>query len=241
MHVGGKGAAAARRRPRIVLAGLLALGMALALVAATPQAARADWWVGVTADELNLRAEPGAWAEVVGQVWGGEWVEVLDGPAADGWYRVQAGDRAGWAEAGFLAINGAGGGEAAGGERWVDVDRSAQTVTFFEGETVVATYWGAIGSDGSADGFFATAVGTHYVYEMTEGLVWTDYGGGWIRHWVGFDPGRLNGFHSYLLDENGWPVPGGDGPTGGCVALEPGAAEHLFWFVSVGTRVEVHW
>ena len=105
----------------------------------------------------------------------------------------------------------------------------------------VASFWGAMSGDGSADGFFATAVGTYYVYEKTEGLSWTDYGGGFITHWVGFDSSRANGFHSFLLDENGWAVPGGDGPTGGCVALGAGMAEQLYWFVDYGTRVEVHW
>ena len=258
MRFWGKGTAASARPSRVMLAGLLALGVTavVALLAATPVVARADWWVEVATDELNLRSEPGAWGEIVGQVWGGEWVDVLDGPSDGNWYWVQSGDRAGWADGSYLALDGApawdgvtattatwegAGGPAAWGERWVSVDRSDQLVTLYEGETPVATYWGAMGSDGSADGFFATAVGTHYVYDKTEGLNWTDYGGGFITHWAGFDPNRANGFHSYLKDENGWPVPGGDGPTGGCVALEPGAAEHLYWFVSIGTRVEVHW
>ena len=240
MRAWGKGAAARPGRPGIVLAGLLAFCMAATVVIATPKAA-AGWWVEVTADEVNLRAEPGEWAEPVGRAWAGEWVEVIDGPVADGWYRVQAGDRGGWAAGQFLAIEGSAVGGVAWGERWVDVNRSTQTVTLFEGETPVASYWGAMGGDGSADGFFATAVGTHYVYDKTEGLNWTDFGGGWITHWVGFDPNRANGFHSYLKDENGWPVPGGDGPTGGCVALDPAAAEHVYWFASIGTRVEVHW
>jgi len=42
------------------------------------------------------------------------------------------------------------------------------------------------------------------------------------------------------MDTEGQIIPGGDGPTGGCVALAPGAADELFAFVSVGTRVEVH-
>jgi hypothetical protein len=105
----------------------------------------------------------------------------------------------------------------------------------------VATYWAVMGSDPSDDGFFATAVGTYYVYEKIGGLSWTDWGGAWVGDWVGFDPARLNGFHTYLMDTDGQLLPGGDGPTGGCVALEPAAADQLFAFVSVGTRVEVHW
>jgi lipoprotein-anchoring transpeptidase ErfK/SrfK len=43
------------------------------------------------------------------------------------------------------------------------------------------------------------------------------------------------------MDMAGQVIPGGDDPTGGCVALAPAAADQLFAFVSVGTRVEVHY
>ncbi len=238
------------RRRLLGAAGAVAAGLWLPTM--RPGSASAGWGAMVTADQLNLRAEPGTWAEVLANVWGGEWVEVQDGPTADGWYWVAVDGRSGWADGAFLSADGtvapAAGGESGmlswqgdWAERWVDVNRSSQTVTMFEGETPVGSYWAAMGADGSADGFFATAVGSWSVYEMTEGLSWTDYGGGFITNWAGFDPNRLNGFHSFLLDENGWPVPGGDGPTGGCVALDPGAAAHLFSFVGIGTRVEVHW
>jgi hypothetical protein len=125
-------------------------------------------------------------------------------------------------------------------EQWVDVNRTTQTVTLYEGDIAVASYWAAMGSDPSDDGFFATAVGTYYVYEKIGGLNWTDWGGAWVGDWVGFDPARFNGFHTYSMDAGGQVIPGGSGPTGGCVALEPAAADHLFAFVSVGTRVEVH-
>ena len=87
----------------------------------------------------------------------------------------------------------------------------------------------------------ALPVGTYWVYEKYWGLSWTDWGGAWVGDWVGFDPVRLNGFHTYSMDTEGQVIPSGDGPTGGCVALAPAAAEQLFSFVSVGTRVEVHW
>ena len=115
------------------------------------------------------------------------------------------------------------------------------TVTLFEGEVAVATSWAAMGRDPSDDGFFATAVGTYYVYEKYGALSWTDWGGAWVRDWVGFDAARRNGFHTYLMDAAGQVLPGGDGPTGGCVALAPAAADQLFAVVTVGTRVEVHW
>jgi hypothetical protein len=211
-----------------------------------PACARAQEGAAVTAPRLNLRAEPGTWAPVVGQLWQGERLALLAGPTPDDWYQVQVGGQTGWAYGGGLTLDGAAGATgqgavgAASAERWVDVDRSAQTVTLYEGDAPVAAYWAAMGSDPSDDGFFATAVGTYYVYEKYGGLSWTDWGGAWVEDWIGFDTARLNGFHTFLMDENGQMILGGDGPTGGCVALAPDAADHLFAFVSVGTRVEVH-
>jgi hypothetical protein len=227
---------------------LAAIAVAIAVAVGAPAGTRAEVGASVTAPQLNLRAEPGMWAPVVGQLWQGEHLALLDGPTADDWYHVQADDQAGWVYGGLLAFDGAGDalGQGSPGladsvERWVDVNRTTQMVTLYEGDVVVAAYWAAMGSDPTDDGFFATAVGTHYVYEKYGGLSWTDWGGAWVDDWVGFDPARLNGFHTYLMDMAGQVIPGGDNPTGGCVALAPTAADRLFAFVSVGTRVEVHY
>lgn len=233
----GEGIRAGGRRRSLLLVAVLALVPALLALIAPPEVA-AGWATVATTEGMNLRAEPGEWAPVVGTVAGGTGVEVLDGPTADGWYWVQTEGMAGWAAGGLLAFDGVGGGWT---ERWIGIDRSDQTVTLYEGDTPIATFWAAMGWDSSADGFFATAIGTYWVYEKTEGLTWTDWASAWITDWVGFDPSRVNGFHSFLKDENGWLIPGGDGPTGGCVALDPAAAEQLFWFAEVGMRVEVRW
>lgn len=227
--------------------GWLAVIAAIIVVVGLPAGVRAEGSAAVAAPQLNLRADAGTWAPVVGQVWQGERLTLLAGPTPDDWYQVQAGDRTGWAYGGLLALDGVGGaldpgwsGAADSAEHWVDVDRTTQVVALYEGDVAVAEYWAAMGSDPSDDGFFATAVGTYYVYEKYWGLSWTDWGGAWVSDWVGFDPARLNGFHTYSMDTEGQIIPGGDGPTGGCVALAPGAADELFAFVSVGTRVEVH-
>jgi hypothetical protein len=98
-----------------------------------------------------------------------------------------------------------------------------------------------MGADPSAEGFYATAVGTYDVYSLYQGLSWTDWGQTWIRDWVGFDPDRQNGFHTFSLDADGAVLPDGAAPTGGCVALAPGDADQLFAFVTIGTPVIVHW
>ena len=248
MGTGSLAGGGCRCRSRGVVSWLAAVAVAIAVAVGAPAGTRAEGGASVAAPQLNLRTEPGTWAPVIGQLWQGERLALLVGPTPDGWYQVQAGDQTGWAYGGLLAFDGAGNvlGQGSSGavdsaERWVDVDRTTQTVTLYEGDVVVAAYWAAMGSDPTDDGFFATAVGTHYVYEKYGGLSWTDWGGGWVDDWVGFDPARLNGFHTYLMDMAGQVVPGGDNPTGGCVALAPTAADQLFAFVSVGTRVEVHY
>lgn len=76
---------------------------------------------------------------------------------------------------------------------------------------------------------------------MNAGLTASSTGDLWFTHWVGFDPDRANGFHTFSIDADGDLVAGGDGPTGGCVALDPAAAVELFAFAEVGMTVEVHW
>jgi hypothetical protein len=270
----------------------------------------------IATDVLNVRSEPGTWADVLNQLVWGEWVEVLDGPTWDNWYYIGYWGGVGWVLGDYLSFDGldAVGGAAwgSGGDdglwisawvdtdalnvrggassnaevldtvwygeginivgynqngfvpishwsgvawvwegylsyggppgpvRWVDVDRSSEMVTLYEGDVVVASFWGALGWDTSNDGFYATANGTFYVYAKGRELS-PAWGGVWVTDWVGFDPVRSNGFHSYSRDRRGNVLPNGANPTGGCVALDPWASSYLFDFVSIGTRVEVHW
>src|SRR5215210_2657940 len=114
---------------------LAAIAVAVVVVVAAPAGVRAEWSAAVAAPQLNLRAEPGMWAEVVDQLWQGDRITVLAGPTPDDWYQVQAGDRTGWAYGGLLALDGAtdgfgqgSAGPAESAERWVDVDRTTQMV-----------------------------------------------------------------------------------------------------------------
>jgi L,D-transpeptidase-like protein/SH3 domain-containing protein len=208
-----------------------------ALAGFAPDRAAVAWTATVTADAVNVRAEPGLWADVVGQAWAGQNADVLDG-SSDGWQQVAVNGVTGWIDGAFLT---GGDDEGASGDHWVDVDRSDQMVTLYDGETPAASFWGAMGSDSSNDGFFATAVGTYTVYSVNQGLTWTDWGQAWIEDWVGFDPDRQNGFHTFSMDAEGAVLPNGAAPTGGCVALAPGDADQLFAWVTIGTPVVVHW
>jgi hypothetical protein len=227
--------------------------MALALLAlvspAAHVAAASDGYIDT--DVLNLRDSPSTDAAIIGQMWQGEYVAVIDGPTGDGWYQVEYQGTVGWAYGGYLSIDGAGGwandagvggvSSSYDGEQWIDFNRSTQTVTLYAGDSVVASYWGAVGWDSSSDGFFSTAIGTYYVYDKYAPIAWTDWGQTFIKYWVGFDPSRSNGFHSYSLDANGNVLSNGAGATGGCIATDLGAAAAIFDFAQMGMRVEVHW
>ena len=192
----------------------------------------------VNQDDLQVLAAPDDQSVVVDALGSGAVVTVTGGEV-DGFVPIAHWSGEAWIWAGALGAGAPVG--PAGPERWADVSRSTQTVTLYEGDQVVASYWGAMGVDGSDAGFFATANGSYRVYEKYADLSWTVYGNAWVRNWVAFDPERLNGFHSYSMDWSGQIIPGGAGPTGGCVALDPGASDHLFAFLELGSRVEVHW
>ncbi|MEZ4530138.1 MAG: SH3 domain-containing protein [Thermomicrobiales bacterium] len=233
----------------LALAGALLLALFSVFSPAAQVAAASDGYVDT--DVLNLRDSPSTDGQIITQMWQGEYVAVIDGPTGDGWYQVEYDGTVGWAYGGYLSIDGVGGwasdagvggvSSASSGERWIDFNRSSQTVTLYEGSAPVASYWGAIGWDSSSDGFYSTAIGTYYVYSKYAPIAWTDWGQTYIKYWVGFDPGRSNGFHSYSLDANGNVLPNGAGATGGCIATDLGAAAAIYDFSEIGMRVEVHW
>jgi uncharacterized protein YgiM (DUF1202 family) len=197
----------------------------------------------VATDRLNVRLSASTSSSVLDvlstndEVW-------VSGGEVEGFVPISIDGVSGWVWSGYLSWSGPSYDsyeEPTSAERWIDVDRSSQMVTLYEGDVAIGSYWGAMGYDVSSDGFYSTAVGTYYVYAMSAGLAWTDWGQVYIKYWVGFDPSRSNGFHSYSLDSYGNVLPNGDGATGGCVALDLWAAEIVYDFADYRTRVEVHW
>ncbi len=126
------------------------------------------------------------------------------------------------------------------GEYWVDVNRSYQTVNLMIGTTSVATFNASMSRD-LGESFYSTATGTYYIYEKVAGLQYTPYAHAYFMYWAGFDTYRYNGFHSWTMDRYGYVLNGGWGPTAGCVATAPADAIVIYNFVSVGTRVYIHW
>ena len=192
--------------------------------------------VWVATDALNVRAEPSKKSWVLGTVGQGSDLTIVGDPRR-GFYPVAYGDQTGWVAGKYLSWEPVVGGQ----ERWIDVDRSSSTIRLMVGDESIGYWWAAMGFDTSDDGFYATAIGTYYVYEKNAALTWTDWARGYIEYFVAFDPERFNGFHSWTMDKNGNVIEGGNGATGGCIASEPGLAAALYEFATFGMRVEIHW
>ncbi len=186
-------------------------------------------------------------------------VDVLYGPH-EGLYQVRYYGTDGWIWADYLSLDGApassgsyGGGQSApvtdtthsepvnNGEHWIDVNRSTGETRLMIGNETYASFWASLGWEESSYGFYATAIGTYYIYAFRYDLHYTPYADNYITHWVAFDPERYNGFHSYTKDKNGYVTPNGAGLTAGCVALGAGDIDQLYDFAQMNMRVEVHW
>lgn len=185
-------------------------------------------------EALNLRSGPAIGTTIITVMPVGASV-TLTGKMQGGYLSVQYQGTNGWAASQYLNKS------TTSGEHWIDVDRTHGQVRLYVGNKVTATYQGYMSADKSDDGFYATAIGTYTVYDMNADLTWTDYGGVFISDWVGFDPDRYNGFHSYPMDANGNVLPGATGPSHGCVRLAPADAEAVYGFAYLGMRVVVHW
>ncbi len=245
---GDDGSRSTGRLARLALALVVLLGMLAGSGTVLPtREASAAVWVSIATDVVNVRETPNG--TIIGQASNGQTFEVVGGPTWDNWYKIDYYGAHGFVLGDYLGTGavstGATGAPAApagsAGERWVDVDRSSQLVTLYEGGVVVLQVWGAMSASQSETSFWSTANGSYRVYAKEGGLHYTPYGRAWIRHWVAFDPSRDNGFHSYSLESSGAYAHAYNAPTGGCVALALWASEYLYNFVSMGTRVEVHW
>lgn len=196
---------------------------------------QSDAWVAT--DRLNIRSDASLDGGVLSGAEQGAQLTVT-GAGVNGFVPVSFGGGVGWVWADYLSFDGP---VAVGPEQGIDVNRSSRTVTLFSGDSPLASYGASLGWDTTDSGFFATAIGSYRVYSKYAGLSWTDWGQAYIRDWVGFDPDRVNGFHSWSMDASGTVLPSGSGLTGGCVALSPEEESELFAFARQGMRVEVHW
>ncbi len=125
--------------------------------------------------------------------------------------------------------------------RWIDVDVTSFAVRLMDGESVVreiAPVGVGVAIDTGA--YISTQTGLFYVHSKAEALVYDAPFDTYISHWVGFDPDKDNGFHSFLKDADGNVVDASTGRvSNGCIRT--GEADVVFAYAEVGMPVWVHW
>lgn len=188
--------------------------------------------------DVPLLYAPDDWSAEAGWVRHGFLVTMIS-PVYGDWVVIRSGDNTG-----FVSVWNLSPAEGPETDRyaewWVSVNRSTAEVRLWVGEQVVDLFQASLSSD-QGEGFYATATGTHWVYQKIAELTYTEFARAYFMYWAGFDPDRYNGFHSWTMDAYGNVVDGGWGTTAGCVATAPAEALTIYNFVDIGTRVEVHW
>jgi hypothetical protein len=124
--------------------------------------------------------------------------------------------------------------------RWIDVDVTRYVVQLMDGANVVKTIGPiAVGEQIDTGAYLSTQTGLFHVYNKLEPLAYDAPYDTYISHWVGFDPAKDNGFHSFLKDESGKVVDASTGKiSNGCIRT--GEAEAIFAFAEIGMPVFVH-
>jgi hypothetical protein len=124
--------------------------------------------------------------------------------------------------------------------RWIDVDVTAFVVTLMDGTSVVQEIAPvAVGAQVDTGEYASTQTGTFHVYSKVEDLAYDPPYQTYISHWVGFDPDKANGFHSFLKDKDGNVVDASTGRvSNGCIRT--GAPDAIFAFAEIGMTVYVH-
>lgn len=123
---------------------------------------------------------------------------------------------------------------------WIDVNVSSYRVRLMEGSKVVQELGPvAVGREVDSGNYESTQTGCFSVYNKNADLTYDAPYKTYIAFWVGFDPQKDNGFHSFLLDAKGNVVDGSTGRiSNGCIRT--GQAETIFKFAEVGMPVWVH-
>ncbi len=124
--------------------------------------------------------------------------------------------------------------------RWIDVDVTKFVVRLMDGATVTREIGPvAVGEQVDTGEYASTQTGLFHVYNKVEDLAYDPPYDTYISHWVGFDPDKANGFHSFLKDKDGTVV---DPRTGrisnGCIRT--GAPDVVFAFAEIDMPVWVH-
>jgi L,D-transpeptidase catalytic domain len=124
--------------------------------------------------------------------------------------------------------------------RWIDVDVVRFQVQLMEGNHVLKTIGPvAVGAQIDTGAYDSTQTGLFFVTIKTPDLTYDAPYNTYISHWVGYDPERDNGFHSFLKDAQGNVVDASTGRvSNGCI--RSGDVESIYDFAEIGMPVLVH-
>ena len=124
--------------------------------------------------------------------------------------------------------------------RWIEVDVTNFVVRLMDGDTVLQTIGPvAVGAQVDTGAYESTQTGLFHVYNKQAELAYDPPYKTYISDWVGFDPQKANGFHSFLEDKDGNVVDASTGRvSNGCIRTpDPGA---ITAFAQIGMPVWVH-
>lgn len=124
--------------------------------------------------------------------------------------------------------------------RWIEVDVTNFVVRLMDGDTVLQTIGPvAVGVQVDTGAYESTQTGLFHVYNKQSELAYDAPYKTYISDWVGFDPQKANGFHSFLEDKDGNVVDASTGRvSNGCIRTpDPGA---ITAFAQIGMPVWVH-
>jgi hypothetical protein len=124
--------------------------------------------------------------------------------------------------------------------RWIEVDVANFVVRLMDGPTVVREIAPvAVGAQIDTGAYASTQTGLFHVYNKSEPLAYDAPYDTYISDWVGFDPDKSNGFHSFLKDKDGNVVDASTGRvSNGCIRT--GAEATIYDFAEIGMPVWVH-
>jgi hypothetical protein len=124
--------------------------------------------------------------------------------------------------------------------RWIDVDLTDYAVRLMEGTTIIKLIRPVgVGQQIDTGAYESTQTGLFHVYDKRQELQYDAPYKTYISDWVGFDPVRANGFHSFLKDEKGQVVDASTGRiSNGCIRT--GESSLLYDFAQIGMPVLVH-
>jgi lipoprotein-anchoring transpeptidase ErfK/SrfK len=118
-----------------------------------------------------------------------------------------------------------------GGERWIDVDISSQRLFAYEGNTLIRTFIVSTGTSAHP-----TVLGRFRIYAKYR---YSDMAG--PGYYLPNVPFTMYFYEGYSIHGTYWHHNFGTPMSHGCVNMETGDAEWMFYFASIGTVVNVHW